>query len=128
MWSNIYEYYELRLSLSYSATANTSKVLAILTVQAELKQNGLLMFRNAPEYPWIDLCVIKSANGNFHCGPDTWMDECNMIAIVCAKSQKGRIPDTQRAFLLHLAQMLGWYLVQDENEAGDENVVLWCPN
>lgn len=128
MWSNIYDYYELRLSISYSLSTNTKKVVAQLTAQAELEQIGLLMFRNQIGYPWIDLCVVNTTTGNFHCSLDTWTDECNTIPIVCAKSEAGAIPEMQLAFLLRLAQVVGWYLIHEENEEGQEDIILWSPD
>lgn len=127
MWSNIYDYYELRLTLAYETTVGTNRINAVLANQAELKRKGLLIFHNATGYPWIDLCVVNSKNGNFCCNKDTWVDNCNLIPIVCAKAENGQIPVEQLTFLLKLARLLNWYLIQEENESEEENVILWSP-
>lgn len=118
MWSDLYDYYELRLSSSYSVTEDTNKVISLLSIQPELERIAPQMFRNAVGYPWVDLCVVKSSDENFACAENTWIEECNLISIVCSKCEDAQIPHTQLVFLLHLAQLLGWQLVHEENNEG----------
>lgn len=127
MWSTYYDYYEVRSSGSYDLTADTKQVQAALDAMPELERVGLMNYKNATGYSWIDLVLVKGQNGNFSCSNNTWHDDFNMIPIVCSKSDKGSVPVSQTAFLIKIAAMLNWELVNEENDAGQENIVLWNP-
>ena len=127
MWSTYYDYYEIRSSGSYGLTADTKQMQAVLDAMPELERVGLMNYKNAMGYSWIDLVLAKGQNGNLSCSNDTWHDEFNMIPIVCSKSAEGSVPASQITFLVKVAAMLNWELVNEENNAGQENIVLWKP-
>ncbi|WP_133271892.1 hypothetical protein [Hymenobacter radiodurans] len=128
MWSNWYKYYEIRSSPTYNSTADTKAIRSVLDSLPELERVGLVNYKNAVGYPWIDLALVKGNNGSFSCSNDTWSDEFNMMSITCSKSEDGKVPDYQVDFLIRLASILNWELIEDENEEDEENIVLWKPH
>ena len=61
-------------------------------------------------------------------GPDrNHSNHFNIIPVVCSKLINGCVPASQLDFLVRLAQLLNWELIDEENEQGEENVVLWSP-
>ena len=127
MWSNYYDYYEIRASESYSITADTKQMQTVLDTMPELERIGLMNYKNAAGYSWVDLVLAKGEKDSFNCSNDTWHDEFNMIPIVCSKSEKGSVPAFQITFLIKIAAMLNWELINEENDGGQENIVLWKP-
>src|SRR4051812_39081544 len=120
MWSTYYDYYEIRASGSYSLTFDTKQMQAVLDAMPELERVGLMNYKNADGFPWIDLVLAKGQNGNFHCFEDTWHDEFNMIPVVCSKIEGGKVPATQIDFLIKIAETLGWELINEENDFSEE--------
>ena len=127
MWSNYHDYYEIRASASYILDAETKQIQTLLDAMPELERIGLMNYKNAPRYPWIDLALAKGHNGAFNFSSDTWHDTFNMIPIVCSKSSAGMVPAAQIDFLIRVAKVLNWELINEENDAGQENIVLWKP-
>lgn len=99
----------------------------VLDAVPELKRVGLMNYKNAVGYPWVDLVLAKTQSGNFSCSNDTWHDEFNAIPIVCSKAVKGYVPVSQIALLVKLALMLKWELINEEDDAGQENVIMCQP-
>ncbi|GAA4030593.1 hypothetical protein GCM10022409_13550 [Hymenobacter glaciei] len=127
MWSNYYDYYEIRASASYGLTADTKQMQTKLDAMPELKRVGLMNYKNAAGYPWIDLLLAKGRAGGFASSNDTWHDEFDMIPIVCSKSENGSVPTSQIAFLVCVAKTLGWELINEEDDAGQEDIIVWKP-
>lgn len=100
---------------------------ATLDAMPELKRIGLMNYTNATGYSWIDLLLAKGQAGNFNCSDDTWHDQFNMIPIVCSKSAEGTVPVAQISFLVSIAKTLEWELINEENDAGQEDIVIWKP-
>ncbi|WP_310393272.1 hypothetical protein [Hymenobacter sp.] len=97
----------------------------VLDAMPELKRVGLMNYKNATGYPWVDLVLAKVQSGNFSCSNDTWHDEFNTIPIACSKSAEGCVPASQIAFLVKLASTLKWELINEEDDAGQEDVMMW---
>ncbi|GAB3834958.1 hypothetical protein [Hymenobacter jeollabukensis] len=128
MWSDRYSYYEIRASATYSATADTKQIRNVLDALPELQRTGTVSYVNAIGFPWLELSLVTGKDGNFHVFTDTWTEQFNMIPIVCAKSDQGHVPASQLSFLVKLAQLLNWELIWEEDEDGNEDVILWRPN
>jgi hypothetical protein len=127
MWSNHYDYYRISASANQRLTADTKQIQVVLDAMPDLERIGLMSYRNAMGFPWIDLVLAKAQDGSFSCSNDTWHDEFNLISIVCSKTETGSVSNTQIAFLVRLAQMLNWELINEENDAGQKNVIIWKP-
>ena len=127
MWSHLYGYYEIRGSADYSISADTEDMRTILADFPELKRVGLMSYENALGYPWISLCLAKSSKGSYSVSPETWNTEFNTIPVVCSKSDSGKVPAAQLDLLLRIAALLNWELLEEENDEGEEDVVLYAP-
>lgn len=99
----------------------------MLDAMPEVERAGLMIYKDAAGFPWIDLVLAKGQNGNFHCADETWHEEFNMIPIVCSKTESGKVPATQINFLIRIAEKLNWELINEENDAGQEDVLIWKP-
>jgi hypothetical protein len=128
MWSPYYDGFIIRASAGYDQVADTQKVKSMLDALPELKPVELMRYKNADGYPPLDLLLVKSRNGNYaHCS-DTWHDAFNMIQIECAKKESLSGPTAQRAFLIKIAQLLGWELIQeDDDDSDEEDILIWKP-
>jgi hypothetical protein len=99
----------------------------VLDTMPDLERIGLMNYRNATGFPWMDLVLARAQAGSFSCSNDTWHDGFNLISVVCSKSEIGSVSTTQIALLVKLAKMLNWELINEENDAGQENVIIWKP-
>lgn len=127
MWSDRYGYYEIRATADYGATANTVATKAVLDKMPELAPDGLMRYKNADGSPWVNLILAMGNQGNFNCFADTQHDEFNMIPIVCFKSEDDRVPAQQLGFFITLAKALSWELIEEENDEGQKDVIIWKP-
>ncbi|UOR05676.1 hypothetical protein MUN82_00920 [Hymenobacter aerilatus] len=127
MWSDVIDYYEIRSAGPYVGTAKTEVIKAQFDKLPEIQRQGLIEYKGIGNYIGISFCLIKGNNGNYALDHDTWTEEFNMIPIICAKSENGKTPQYHISFLIRLARILNWELINEENDAGEENVILWQP-
>lgn len=127
MWSPFYDYYIIRPSEIDELTADTKRAQAMLDELPALVRVGLMNYKNATGHPWIDLVLAKGQDGNFNCSDNTWHDKFNMVAIVCQKLDNASSSQTQLAFLVEVAKMFNWCLVHEEDDTGQEDLIIWKP-
>jgi len=123
MWSNQYWYYNIRSDANYSHSLPTNEIIAVLENIQVLRKEGFQMFRNQEDFPWLYVACVFSDNGNFSCDPSYQTEQINLIDIVASR----RVPENERRYLellKSIANRLGWELVLEEDDNGNEDVKL----
>lgn len=123
MWSPLYWYYEIRGDNTYRQRLLTSDVINILNTMGELRQVDNQRFSNTAGFPWITVSVINSSNGNYGREEDFNSEWVTLIAVVGSKSA----PQNEALYvklLTEIAEKLNWELILEEDEDGNEDVVL----
>lgn len=116
MWSDRYSYYNIQSDENYSQKLARDIVIELLLATKVFEQNDHQSFTNTDNFPWTEIGIYKTDNGNFSASKneDSFI---NLISIVCSKGQnidQNIYIETFKA----VAIRLGWtlYLEQDDNE------------
>lgn len=124
MWSPLYRYYDIRSDAEYLQELPSDEIGKILEDTGLLFRTGNQTFTNAEGFPWIQIIYAESDKGDF--GVDTRYTSTfsNLIAVVTSRYRQ---EDEKRYLdiLLQIAKKLGWELVLDEDDEGNEDVVIW---
>ncbi len=120
MWSDIYNYYNIQSDLSFSQKKSTKTVVDIILQTKYFKQNGNQNFSNADGFPWVDLVLVETKDGNFAV-KEKEIPFINLIAIVCSK-REGVDQTLYIKTFLEIAIALNWKLYLEEDDEGNENV------
>ncbi len=120
MWSHWYTYYNLRSDATYQQKLPLDAVQAILLATNCLKQNSPNGFSNVDMYPWICVGLHDSTDSDYGT-PSTSMLTVTLISVVASKSYE---QDIYLKLLREIATNLGWELILDEDDEGNEDVVI----
>ncbi|NML42011.1 hypothetical protein HHL17_32800 [Chitinophaga sp. G-6-1-13] len=123
MWSPLYWYYEIRSDRSYSQRILTGDVLNVLNNTGELQRIDKQEFGNIERFPWISVVAVNSNNGNYATYAGYKSRWINLIAVVGSKSDP-RNETLYVSLLARIAEKLNWELILEEDEDGNEDVVL----
>jgi hypothetical protein len=123
MWSNLYFYYEIRGNAVYTRCLPTDTVLKVLENTQVLKKSSKQTFLNEDGYPWMDIVVVDSNNGNFGREEHFDSETVNLIAVVGSR----QLPDNEKfymEFLTGIAELLNWEFILECDDEGNEDVLL----
>ncbi|MFB9075941.1 hypothetical protein ACFFLS_13490 [Flavobacterium procerum] len=120
MWSDRYNYYNIQSDLSFSKRIDTKEVVNILLESRCFRQKGNQIFSNVEDFPWLDLVLVETRNGNFS-STDKEIPFVNLIAIVCSKGKNIDQSVYIKTFL-KIAKALEWKLYLEEDDDDNENV------
>jgi hypothetical protein len=122
MWSDIYNYYNIKFDEHFSQKLDKSVVVNCLLETKLFKQMNHQTFRNTGEFPWVDIVLVETYDGNF-----ASLDEENqfvtLLAIVCSKGKD----ISQQVYIdvfKQIAAKLNWKLYLEEDDEGNENIEL----
>lgn len=120
MWSDRYNYYNIQSDLSYSGRIEIERIVSILLETACFVQKDHQSFCNSDSFPWLELTLTNSDNGNF-ASSDRRIKYINLISIVCLK---GKDIDTKLYTDVFgiIANSLSWKLYLEEDDDGNENI------
>lgn len=82
-------------------------------------------FSNVDLFPWIDISIVRTENGNFCAVDEEEPELANLIAVVTSKRTDQQI---YLVVLTKIAEELNWELILEEDEDGNEEVVIWSPS
>ena len=120
MWSEKYNYYNIQSDQSYTQKVEIKLICNILLNTNCFKQKDHQTFSNADNFPWLDMVLVETKDGNF-ASSDNEIKFISLIAIVCSKGQ-----NTDQTVYVNIfskiAKTLNWklYLESDDNE--NENI------
>lgn len=120
MWSDRYNYYNIRSDKNLSSKLNIETVIRSLLESNCFNQKDHQSFENSENFPWSEIILVESKDGNFN-SSDKKIDFVNSIAIVCSKGQNIDQQIYLDAFL-EIANNLNWKLFLEEDDEGNENL------
>ncbi len=124
MWSPYYWYFEIRGKYNYTVKLPTSQVVAMLDAKPWLQKGGHQSYENVDTDPWMTLSCIYSEDGNFGSHSSLNNEWCTLITIVGSKNFPNNLEYYQKS-LAEIASDLNWELIWEEDDDGNQNVVLW---
>jgi hypothetical protein len=124
MWSNEYFYFEIRFNQTYSHTINSTKLLAFLINEIHLVSDGTDSLIGNPKQPWMNLTIIKASKDGSFTSQNKCPEKVNLISIIGSKSNDFC---KYEEILIKISQWLKWELIEEEDDDGNENVIIWSP-
>ena len=120
MWSDKYNYYNIQSDKQFRRKAETEEIVSILLKTKCFIQKNHQSFTNAETFPWVDIIIVETADGNFS-ATDKPFPQANLIAIVCSKA-KHIDQSVYRNVFLNIADKLNWKLFLEADDNGNENI------
>lgn len=122
MWSDRYNYYNIKSDREHTIKIETETVMNVLLQTGNFVQKNHQTLINAKHFPWVDITLVQARDGNFASSTKK-TDFINLIAIVCAK---GKNIDQQLYIktFLKVAEKLNWKLYMEADDEGNENIVI----
>lgn len=123
MWSDRFSYYNIRSDANYSQSLPTIDVVKVLEATSVLKRKGPQEFVNNEDFPWVSLTCVNCNNGNFAHNEG---DKSNLTSLITVVASKQNPLDENRyvELLRCIAIALNWELILEEDDSGNEEVVL----
>jgi hypothetical protein len=88
-----------------------------------IREKAPLEYENVPGTPWLSLSLVHaSPSGDYASNPQA--REINAVVVVGSKTQPAEVYEKR---LIQLAKELGWQCVIEEDEDGNQDVVLQEP-
>lgn len=122
MWSDRYNYYNIQFDEKFGQKLRKSTVVSCLLETNLFKQTNHQCFTNTDLFPWVDIILVETYNGNFSASKRE-NKFVTLIAIVCLKG----LDINQQIYIdgfKQIADSLKWKLYLEEDEDGNENVEL----
>jgi hypothetical protein len=122
MWSDRYNYYNIKSDQQHTQKLETNRVMDTLLQTGNFVQKNHQTLSNADHFPWVDIILAEAKDGNFASSTKK-TDFINLIAIVCAK---GNLLDQQlyTKTFSGIAEKLNWKLYMEADDQGNENIVI----
>ncbi|GHV86618.1 hypothetical protein AGMMS50230_22260 [Spirochaetia bacterium] len=117
MYSNLYNYYNI-CDYDFSTEHDYAIIVKTILENNGLKQKAQNLFENQNDFPWIDIGITYTRDGNYTID-NTKVDKINLITIVVLKKIDQLIYTN---VLLGIAKKLSWKLFLEEDDDGNENI------
>ena len=122
MWSDRYNYYNIQFDLRFSQKLKKEIVVKSLLETNMFTQTNHQTFTNSSEFPWVDIVVIETYDGNFMAS-EKINEYATLIAIVCSKGEELDQSVYINTFK-SIAEKIKWKLYLEEDDEGNENIEL----
>ena len=86
MWSDRYNYYNIKCDENFSQKLDKSVVVKCLLETKFFKQTNHQSFTSADKFPWVDIVLVETYDGNYS-SSDKENQFVTLVAIVCSKGQ-----------------------------------------
>jgi len=86
MWSEIFNYYNIQYDEKFSQKLDKSVVVKCILETELFKQINHQSFTNSDKFPWVDILLVETYNGNFT-SSEKENQFVTLIAIVCSKGE-----------------------------------------
>ncbi|MBV8255279.1 MAG: hypothetical protein JO154_21950 [Chitinophaga sp.] len=124
MWSDRYGYYEIRNDADYTKSLPTAEIVQVLLNTGVFHQKAPLIFENKEPFPWLNISVVYTTDGGFSVGPNSTSEISTLLSIVTSKRFH---QDMYLPVLIDIAKQLGWQFILEEDDEGNEGVVIFVP-
>jgi len=122
MWRDIYNYYKIQFDEKFGQRLDKLTVVNALSETNLFKQTNHQTFTNSDEFPWVDIVLAETYNGDF-ASSEKENQFVSLVAIVCSKGQDVNQQVYIDAFR-QIANKLKWKLYLEKDDDGNENVEL----
>jgi hypothetical protein len=122
MWSEIFNYYNIQYDEKFSQKLDKSIVVKCILETELFKQINHQSFTNSDKFPWVDILLVETYNGNFT-SSEKENQFVTLIAIVCSKGENIN-QYTYIEVFNKIANQLNWKLYLEEDDEGNENIEL----
>ena len=123
MWSSDYFYFEIRFDQTYSRTINSSELLGFLVDEIYLVSDGTDSLVGNYQQPWMNLTIVKASKDGCFSSQRECPEKVNLISIVGSKKYNNY--GEYEKILIKIAQWLKWELIEEEDDEGNEGVIIW---
>jgi hypothetical protein len=124
MWSPLYAYYNIRSDKSYSKSLFTRDIIQILEDTKVFQRKYSMTFTNTSSFPWIEVCIAQTVDGNFSVREDSNYEVANLIPVVASKESDQKI---YVDILTKIATKLNWELILEEDDDQNEDIIIHKP-
>ncbi|MBT2564385.1 hypothetical protein J7E50_23495 [Pedobacter sp. ISL-68] len=121
MWSDRYNYYNIKSDREYSQKVETETAIGVLLQTGNFVQDDNKTLSNADHFPWINITLVETKDGDFVSSTKK-IDLINLIAIVCAKGTD--IDQIYTNALLEVAEKLNWKPYLEADDEGNQDVII----
>lgn len=122
MWSDIYNYYNIQFDKQFSQKLDKSVVVECLLATKLFKQTDHQTFTNTDEFPWVDIVLVETYDGNFALS-DKENPFVTLVAIICSKGQN----IDQQIYIntfKQISRKLNCKLYLEQDDDGNEHIEL----
>jgi hypothetical protein len=121
MYSHHYRYYLLRSDAAYARPLAVDIAVSACLGAGMLAGSEPLSFVGPADMPWCSLSLVRATpNGSY--ASDVSAREVNAAPFVCLRASPVQ---RHESLLKRIAMTLKWQLVLEEDDDGNENVVLF---
>jgi hypothetical protein len=121
MWSDVYWYFNIQKDKWIYQPLAIEPVIELLLKTDCLEQISQQKFKNKNSFPWMELILANSNNGNFSTSSES-ISYINLISIVCSK-ENSIDEQKYKDLLLKIAYQLHWKLfLEEEDDYGNEGL------
>lgn len=126
MYSAFYFYFEIRYDASYSRSVDAPALTRFLAGLDELVPKNGDTYAAREGAPWLSMALLSADSRGNYASWGTCPAFVNLISVVGSKEGA----DARQFYLslmVKIAAFLGWHVMDEEDEDGNEDVVLWRP-
>ncbi|TCD25521.1 hypothetical protein EZ456_15955 [Pedobacter psychrodurus] len=122
MWSDRYNYYNIKSDQEHTQKVATKSVMDTLFQTGNFVQKNHQTLSNANHFPWVEITLVEAKEGSYVSSVKK-IEFINLIAIVCAK---GKNIDQQLYIktFLKVSEKLNWKLYLEADDEGNENIII----
>lgn len=125
MYSPLYQYFEIRRDEKYSEAKPIKEIIEILQSTGVLTKFDDSSFRNQDNFPWIEISSVNASIGGYNSNIKS-SNEKNLLTVVTSKKEANN-KEMYINLLKIISKKLKWELVLEEDEVGNEQVIIYKP-
>ncbi len=118
MWSDIYWYFNLQKDKGIYQPLDIKIATSVLLKTGCLEQVSPQKFKNKSAFPWMELILTHSKDGNFSATSEI-INHITLISIVCSK-KNSKDEEKYKDLLVKIAYQLDWKLFLEEDDYGND--------
>lgn len=125
MYSSLYHYYEIRGDEKYTKFCESSKLTSFMEYyfkKVEIEKDNIKVHFDGQISIGI---LVADEFGNYHSG-EKMPSDFNLLSIVVSKKFLNINEVTES--LVDIAKELNWFLIHEEDEHGDRDIILYSPS
>jgi hypothetical protein len=127
MYGAFYFYFEIRSDASYSKSVDGHVLKSFLSGLDALSPKGDDTYVAANGAPWLSMGLRCADSGGNYASSGTCPEVVSLISVVGSNRDASAARHFYVDLMVEIAAFLRWEVVEEEDEDGNEDVVVWCP-